>query len=130
MFRKVMILGLVLMIGVFSVAADEDEEKEDLTTYAGAPTRIVGNWAALGNLFQTEYGYEVWRWNPDTEMGEHEFYATYEAIRDAKYDALISDDAVLVETSGDISLWALPDSTCQLDSPMVDGSIYSLAFDC
>ena len=98
---------------------------------AADPIRLGSSYISLANVYQTDTGFEVWRWNPETEQGEHQFAVTYDEVEAAKSQAVATDEHIQLASSGDITMWALSSGDqCQVNSPTVDGTVYEFVFTC
>ena len=111
-------VGILLLVGAQAVFAGQE------ATRIGPPNRAV-----LANLYQVDYGYQVWRWDPITEQGYFALDVSYDEIEATRITVAETGTALIVEEAGDISLWVIENGALQLDSPMVDGVPYSYVFD-
>ncbi len=98
---------------------------------AADPVRLGSSYISLANIYETDKGFEVWRWNPKTKQGEHQFSVTDDEIKAAKKKATTSGEHIELASNGDITMWALSSGKqCQVNSPTVEGKIYEFVFTC
>lgn len=112
-----LMLMLVLSIVVFVAQAEDGDH-------------YVTNSSALAKVYGTDYGYTVWRWNPEYEQGAFTFAVSFDEVTTARDLAMSTGEPVLVEAVGDIGMWALASGECQVNSPRADGQLDENIFPC
>jgi hypothetical protein len=117
-FTRILIIVAVLLTGVAMAQADN-----------GEPERLGSNPASLANIYRVDYGYQIWRWEPEAEQGYFVLDVTYEEVETARELVETTGEPYLIESAADVEFWMLPDNHIQVNSPMVDGAAYTFVFE-